>query len=344
VPKGIYERTVGHKEKLSEIRKGKPFNIYHKPSCKCNLCKLDRGEKYKLSEEHKKAISISSKGKKLSEEHKIKLSKAKKGKRLSEEHRKKLSKPKTEETKEKIRKSLKGRSIESRHKKACFCCICKGKKGMKKLPDVVKKQISKRMKENNPMKRPEVVAKFMGDFNPAKRSEVRKKISVKNSGRNNYHWIEPIKRKCLVCNTFFFVKPKSKKKFCSLKCFGVHKTGKPQPAIETFQTFEYRMKKSAFLQGVSPNEWKGFTSFEPYTHEFSFQLRRKIRQRDNYCCQICKIQENGRKHSVHHIDYNKTNNDELNLITLCVVCHGETCFNREEWKNILHEFQELRFI
>ena len=32
---------------------------------------------------------------------------------------------------------------------------------------------------------------------------------------------------------------------------------------------------------------------------------------------------------IHHIDYNKMNNDESNLITLCKVCHGKTNGHRE---------------
>ena len=35
---------------------------------------------------------------------------------------------------------------------------------------------------------------------------------------------------------------------------------------------------------------------------------------------------------VHHIDYDKKNNDVDNLVTLCTPCHTKTNFNRDEWK------------
>lgn len=42
--------------------------------------------------------------------------------------------------------------------------------------------------KNNPMKRPEVRAKFRGENNPAKQPDVRAKISAANSGENNPSW------------------------------------------------------------------------------------------------------------------------------------------------------------
>ena len=43
-----------------------------------------------------------------------------------------------------------------------------------------------------------------------------------------------------------------------------------------------------------------------------------------------KIQR--RKLQVHHIDYNKKNNNESNLISLCNGCHGKTDWGRNEWR------------
>jgi len=37
------------------------------------------------------------------------------------------------------------------------------------------------------------------------------------------------------------------------------------------------------------------------------------------------------KLSVHHIDYDKMNSNEKNLISLCVSCHGKTNINRKHW-------------
>jgi hypothetical protein len=64
-----------------------------------------------------------------------------------------------------------------------------------------------------------------------------------------------------------------------------------------------------------------------YPIEFNIILKEFIRQRDNYECQLCH--EIGIE--VHHIDYNKCNCKEDNLITLCLKCHRKTNFKRDYW-------------
>lgn len=51
------------------------------------------------------------------------------------------------------------------------------------------------------------------------------------------------------------------------------------------------------------------------------QLRNEILIRDNYVCQWCNNKFLARKLNVHHIDLNRKNNDNGNLITLCKKCH-----------------------
>ena len=83
--------------------------------------------------------------------------------------------------------------------------------------------------------------------------------------------------------------------------------------------------------------WQGGISFEPYGIEFNDELKRQIRERNNFTCQMpgCGIKENGRAHDVHHIDYDKTNNNDFNLITLCHRCHLKTNYNRDYWMAFL---------
>jgi len=78
------------------------------------------------------------------------------------------------------------------------------------------------------------------------------------------------------------------------------------------------MKKIALITGIT-----GPQSFR----EFNRTLRNIIRKRDQYKCAIC----GGTGYDVHHIDYNKENNLEKNLITLCHRDHMKTNFNRESW-------------
>lgn len=89
-------------------------------------------------------------------------------------------------------------------------------------------------------------------------------------------------------------------------------------------------------------QWRDGSSSLSYSREFSVELKEKIRKRDNYKCQKCwKIEtehERNRHLEIHHIDYNKENNSEDNLITLCRSCHAKTNFSREDW---ISHFQEL---
>ena len=83
---------------------------------------------------------------------------------------------------------------------------------------------------------------------------------------------------------------------------------------------------------LNPN-WRGGKSFEIYGLDFDNKLREQIRNRDNNTCQECGYtqQQLTRTLTVHHIDYNKKNNNPNNLISLCLSCHMQTNFSREDW-------------
>lgn len=84
--------------------------------------------------------------------------------------------------------------------------------------------------------------------------------------------------------------------------------------------------------GEKNHAWLGGKSFEPYTTDWTNTLRRSIRERDFYTCQVCKEPQGDRALQIHHIDYNKTNNNPENLIALCLSCHIKTNTKREYWK------------
>lgn len=100
-------------------------------------------------------------------------------------------------------------------------------------------------------------------------------------------------------------------------------------------SLETRLKMSKTRKGKSLGDkshfWKGGISFEPYSIDWKETLRRSIRERDNYTCQICGKQQGDIAHDVHHIDYDKKNSNPNNLITLCHSCHAKTNSNREKW-------------
>lgn len=114
-------------------------------------------------------------------------------------------------------------------------------------------------------------------------------------------------------------------------------TEKHKNNLKISWTPERRNKMSVRMTGENSPNWQGGTSYEPYGLEFNNTLREQIRNRDNYICQECDITQEecifkyGEVLSVHHIDYDKTNNELENLICLCHSCHSKTNYNREAW-------------
>lgn len=95
-------------------------------------------------------------------------------------------------------------------------------------------------------------------------------------------------------------------------------------------TKEINQKKG--LKGEKNANWKGGIARLPYTYEFTI-IKPKIINRDKFC-QICgKLGK-----YVHHIDYNKKNDNKSNLIYLCSSCHTKTNFNKRYWIDLLTNF------
>jgi hypothetical protein len=83
--------------------------------------------------------------------------------------------------------------------------------------------------------------------------------------------------------------------------------------------------------GPQNGNWRGGLSFEPYPVTWNHKLREMIRERDGRTCQACGEKENGTRLAVHHIDYDKANVEQQNLVSLCHKCHVKTNGCREEW-------------
>jgi len=74
---------------------------------------------------------------------------------------------------------------------------------------------------------------------------------------------------------------------------------------------------------------------------FWHELRKLIYRRDKWTCQECGVKCHNttrRRIQCHHVDYDITNNDPKNLITLCAMCHAKTNYRREDW--IKHFFDK----
>ena len=108
-------------------------------------------------------------------------------------------------------------------------------------------------------------------------------------------------------------------------------TGKPSPMRGRKASAQTRAKMSASHSGPLCHLWRGGVSFEPYTLDWTKTLKRSIRERDHYTCQACGALQSDVAFDVHHIDFDKTNSDPSNLITLCHSCHARITITRAPW-------------
>ena len=121
------------------------------------------------------------------------------------------------------------------------------------------------------------------------------------------------------------ISDKAKERFKNIEnhpMFGKHQT---EEAIQKI----VNALKGHNIGKENPN-WQGGKSFEIYPQEFK-QIKQTILERDSYMCQFPDCTEIHDRLHVHHIDYNKKNNNPENLITLGTSCHIKTNYNRKYW-------------
>ena len=121
--------------------------------------------------------------------------------------------------------------------------------------------------------------------------------------------------------------------------FGKHHTEESKERMS-----ETRIKEGT-AKGENNSNWQGGIWDNPYPTEFNDKLKESIRERDSHKCQNCNMTEEqhikkiNKKLPIHHIDYNKENLQQDNLITLCNKCNCLANYTRDYWfayyKNII---------
>jgi hypothetical protein len=100
---------------------------------------------------------------------------------------------------------------------------------------------------------------------------------------------------------------------------------------KSHNTPEYLAKVS----GTNGSNWQGGIGNLPYPLAFDKKLKKQIRNRDNNTCQLCgrTKEKEGKNLCIHHINYDKDDLFELNLISLCSSCNTKVNANRELWED-----------
>lgn len=209
----------------------------------------------------------------------------------------------------------------------------------------------------------------------------RSHAAVRNSaGASNPNWKGgEVALPCCFCGKEFSVRParKDKAKYCSLSCWsrdqhakGVWKAPRQrakrppkQPNViiscewcrTEFEvpylrrrvkfcakTCEFAWRRSWMRNRGNPN-WMGGISHLPYPHDWP-RISRKAMKRDLRKCWNPECEKTCVHLTVHHIDYNKSNCDPANLITLCSACNSKANYRRETWLSFYTKIQEQRGI
>lgn len=163
--------------------------------------------------------------------------------------------------------------------------------------------------------------------NIEKRRKVAKKISITKRNLFLVPWNKNLTKE--TDNRIKRISNKKKEWHLTQNILGIN-----NPFYGKHHTYECRCRLSLAKNGTGiPYEKKGYSS------SFNNKLKQQVRQRNNHTCQMCGVKESyniflyNRRLDIHHIDYNKKNNDPNNLLSLCRNCHLQTNFGRSDWIN-----------
>jgi len=154
------------------------------------------------------------------------------------------------------------------------------------------------------------------------------------------------KKICTNCGNEFEVRRSEEKrrqrKCCSPECANAKKSATHKNKIVSSSqkakqreamlgrelTKEHRAAIGRGVAGKNNSHWIDGRSQQKegaadYNFEFTSTLRTTIKKRDGYKCKKCNEDGTSFKLFVHHIDMDKHNNSEENLVTVCGSCHGK---------------------
>lgn len=230
-------------------------------------------------------------------------------------HKTNVGRKHTEATKNKISKAHKGQKLSEEHKKKLSKAL---EKRYIEHPEI-KEQIAKKLKGNTHGFKKGCVPWCAGT----------KGLCKPNSGsfKKGQKFSEKTKAKMSKAKKGRKVSEKTKEKIRQANIGKIRPeiSGENSPAKRP----EVREKLRLANIGSKNPQWRGGLTQDPYGIKFNKELKSQIKKRDNYTCQECGCIK--KFLCVHHVDYDKQNNDRNNLISLCRSCHSKTNFKRKDW-------------
>lgn len=106
-------------------------------------------------------------------------------------------------------------------------------------------------------------------------------------------------------------------------------TGLCRKCIKKYTISKIIKNRRSYKGNKNPNYRNGLSN-KPYPLKFNRVLKLKIFRRDRFTCKKCQVYPCNDL-TAHHIDYDKDNCEEKNLITLCRNCNSIVNFNRNYW-------------
>ncbi len=188
------------------------------------------------------------------------------------------------------------------------------------------------------------------------------------SGDKNPNWKGgKIEKVCSVCGRQYQVKrANSSSRFCSLQCVGISQRGKTVnrelkrvlkiccvcgSSFSVFLSHEKRHKccskqcsnimRSSLMKGEGNPNWSGGLSRLPYPWDFRETSKRVI-ERDGFTCQNPGCDGTDKRLTTHHINYDKQDCRQENLICLCSSCNSKANFCRHKWQKFYESLMKNR--
>lgn len=187
------------------------------------------------------------------------------------------------------------------------------------------------------------------------------------AGDKNPRWKGGLIQKCCeVCGKDYAVKNvHSGSRFCSLQCVGKARKGKPMAKrnrvfkeceicgaeYSVFGSHADRWhccskecsfkRRAAVMKGHGNPNWNGGLSRFPYPWNFR-EISRQIIERDGFKCMNPGCGGHDQRLTTHHINYDKQDCREENLIALCSACNSKANYGRDEWQRFYTELVGTR--